>query len=822
MLKYSTKIFLLSSFIICLFMVIAVYNVSAWSPYEYFKDSGSSGTMPIATTYAQTFTVGTLGPDEDFDLQYFGIHLKHKNAGDGIGTLTVSLRATSGGKPTGGNIRSDSIGTLSGGTDWTWYWFDMTGGGAYEFQSGTKYAIVMYLDSYTGSRPYQYGNGGDGYAGGGYCVYGDHYPGGWYWDASSTDYEFMVLGSNSTLTYTGGITSIEETSATMNLYRLSDDGNYTLGNNIPDTCTVGFWYNTSSPVTEGSSIANVTIGSYEPIYTTTQSESISSLTPGEYYYVQMWCKNNTEFNASGPEYYFLTKPDKPTSLTVTGQNATNISLSWTNATIPAGTNQTTVIVYKTGSYATTVGAGTVGYNGTAESCTIEGLSSDTRYYFSAFTYINASGSPYYWHFSDTFDGANGITEGGNFNVTVRYENRTYGRVDLSKYGPHKLEIHYEDEIDYIIFNATGSGDVVSDVVGYFDDNSSGNFSITTDKNVWFMVFHWNFSHPKHCERTLVVRSGQTNYTFYIIRDSETYLEATSVQNGTLVKYTYGFSDNPGVFLSDPYAFAYIYLYNDTGERMIIHSEFFDATDHVYPHLVYHKKYYIGVWSTSLVIDRCGVSPAMEDTEPTIEIPWGENRSYAIYDLFDISVGWMSGATGFFVDYLDTTYSIVNVTFNVYHDDSLVYTNYSTLDTFNFTYDAANQSWIYEWELIFENGYELGNNTLHTVIFPGMESVVNYDYLDTMLEYMFGTSPFSYYEDGVATNTVAWGDVVVFVIGFILLVTFGYASADIAGIAVGAWWMAAPAMITGANVGYFFIGLFILSIAVLYRLGGGHK
>ena len=90
--------------------------------------------------YAQTFTVGTVGPNENHNITK--VKLKLFRVGS-PGTITVSIRATDGsGLPTGSDL---STGTIDGNTLTTdntgeWYEIEMS---SYTLQASTKYAIIM-------------------------------------------------------------------------------------------------------------------------------------------------------------------------------------------------------------------------------------------------------------------------------------------------------------------------------------------------------------------------------------------------------------------------------------------------------------------------------------------------------------------------------------------------------------------------------------------------------------------------------------------------------------------------------------------------------
>lgn len=92
---------------------------------------------------AQTFTPSTTH-------QISSVRLYLNKVGSPSGNITVSIRATSSGKPTGsdltfGTVLASSVGTSSG-------WIEITFDTSYLLVAGTKYAIVVRVLNGTGSH----------------------------------------------------------------------------------------------------------------------------------------------------------------------------------------------------------------------------------------------------------------------------------------------------------------------------------------------------------------------------------------------------------------------------------------------------------------------------------------------------------------------------------------------------------------------------------------------------------------------------------------------------------------------------------------------
>ena len=278
-------------------------------------------------------------------------------------------------------------------------------------------------------------------------------------------------------------TNIDSSTATLN-------GWYGWGGT--QSATVGFLYSDAFPIaTTNTSVS----GTYN---NESFSKYVTSLNSSTCYYFTVWCHNSTT-----PFWYrsylnesFLTKPSgPPENLTTTVTNQTAITLTWDNVTDYSltGVHQESIIRYSNTHYPTSPTDGFLGYQGTAETCTINGLNTDIQYYFSAWTHIwdNCSwdGSPCVCHQnSSEFSTASAFTEGGEYTINIRYENRTYGPVDLTKWGPHKLIVYYYGqnltdyygEVNYFIFYNNGTDYEDIEPVTNPDNNVTINFHYTPE------------------------------------------------------------------------------------------------------------------------------------------------------------------------------------------------------------------------------------------------------------------------------------------------------------------------------------------------------
>jgi len=109
--------------------------------YEYYDDYNTVDTTKDTVTHwmAQTFTVGTVGENVDFNVT--SVKARVYKVGT-PGTLTVSIRGTSGGAPTGGDLTSDvrdATGFLTPMGQLEEFVFDSP----VLLKAGTTYAIVL-------------------------------------------------------------------------------------------------------------------------------------------------------------------------------------------------------------------------------------------------------------------------------------------------------------------------------------------------------------------------------------------------------------------------------------------------------------------------------------------------------------------------------------------------------------------------------------------------------------------------------------------------------------------------------------------------------
>lgn len=104
--------------------------------YEYYN-TGDDGQVSLlgSTYYGQTFT-----PSEAHKITSVKLLLYRKGSS---GTITVRIRATSGGLPTGGNLCSGTTDGNTLPTESPYEWREITLGDGYDLEADTQYAIVV-------------------------------------------------------------------------------------------------------------------------------------------------------------------------------------------------------------------------------------------------------------------------------------------------------------------------------------------------------------------------------------------------------------------------------------------------------------------------------------------------------------------------------------------------------------------------------------------------------------------------------------------------------------------------------------------------------
>jgi len=543
-------------------------------------------------------------------------------------------------------------------------------------------------------------------------------------------------------------TLVEETTATLQGSLVEDS----------DTdCTCGFWYGNIS--TNQSNVDAGLVSSTECTGTYTSGETFSKavtgLTVGEYYYVRSWSNNSVSFNASANETYFLTKPNKPQSLTVTGYGATDISLSWVNSTIGDGTNRTTVIVSSKTNYPTTVDSGTIEYNGTNDHTTVTGLDNFTTYYFSAFTYINDTGSPFLWHFSDGYAYADGETMGMYYDVYVRHEgNGTL--VNLSN--ASMTHTFHADKINGVVLFSSNP------------DNATGTFTFYSEE----IVAIAEFSYDGVC-----IRSAEpvgSNITFYISTAER------GVYSGNLTNIEILFYDYSNLMSIPNHPMAWIYKYNGS-EKWIIHKDYLQADMTLRPWVVIDETYHVGVSCDLFTIDDLRALSIYSEEKYEIDVFYSDVTTSQWYDVISIENGWTDAGV-LYVNFNDFTHSgsdgVQNATIFLYYvNHTLIESMDSILIgnpwSFQYTKAGLDHNDTYYVNISVNYNHIVANNswngTIHLNFLAFSQTTISLDDLDDKLNNTIGPSP-AYVIEGGVEKVLAWSACILMFLAMVPLMMFG--------------------------------------------------
>jgi len=434
----------------------------------------------------------------------------------------------------------------------------------------------------------------------------------------------------------------------------------------------GYVYNTTLPIGESY---NVTIGT---LGDEGFSSSLSSLNYSDYYYLQTWWYDaDSSFHLSNYTHTFLTKPYPPLGLSITDTDPDNFVLEWTNQTWRAGTNQTTLIRYSTSWYPTTTSSGTLAYNGTDETCTLTGLDSDSRYYFSAWTYINASGSPYYWWFSDFYDTESEDPEGGLFNITFMWE-------CLDK-GPGDALVD-----PYFLYNSTLSAELINGEKLYLNESLVSNvtsFDLEENPDIFRFVFNYTNVYQT---RSVVYEDGVYNYTIYLCCFENWDYEDKNLSDWQL-EYTFEFSDftPDNIFSSSKYTYLQIYKYYNTTTMMTIHEDYWDAQDKVVVYLHYGERYFLGVHNDDASIDFLQYVDTLSDT--IFEIIVTDDRETEHYITDYVIINLSRGANYLMINYTDVSFGTNAANLSIYR----VYNNNDTAElVYQYNYSSSDEDYLW--------------------------------------------------------------------------------------------------------------------------------
>lgn len=215
------------------------------------------------------------------------------------GTITVSIRATSGGRPTGGDLCS---GTTNGNTLSSEYtqptWREISLGDGYNLAADTQYAIVVRAPDGDSNNDVDWWKNGDIYAGGTRVRSTDSDSS---WTSFAGDLAFEEWGVAPPTVSTVAANNVEETTA-------NPRGNVTDDGGIIPTRYIDYDIDSGAPYANSKNCGTGGVGEY--------NSNLTGLSPGTKYYYRARAVNS-EGTGTGNEMTFTTKPNPPTDLTAT-------------------------------------------------------------------------------------------------------------------------------------------------------------------------------------------------------------------------------------------------------------------------------------------------------------------------------------------------------------------------------------------------------------------------------------------------------------------------------------------------------------------------
>lgn len=332
-------------------------------------DAGYNGTI-----FGQTFTV-PVGFDR---LDY--VYLRLLRIGSVSGNITVSIYATSGGKPTGSalvskTLAASSVSTLSIAN----YQFDFASD--LTIVPGTKYAIVISYNGTSLSNTIAWYRDNNSYASGdGYYKYSAGA-----WTAQGYDYWFEVWGYQSASVPT--VTTDALSGATSSAFTV--DGNVTSDGGAAVTERGAVYSAVNTTPTTGDS-KQTTTGT-----TGAMNFAITGLLPGTQYYVRCYAINS-QGTSYGAVLAITTSSTAPTVTSDSIGSITSIGATAQGTVVSENGEGVTDrgIVWGTSSNPTTAdNKVTSGSGPGAFSAMISGLTPNTTYHFRSYA-INSIGTSY--------------------------------------------------------------------------------------------------------------------------------------------------------------------------------------------------------------------------------------------------------------------------------------------------------------------------------------------------------------------------------------------------------------------------------------------
>jgi hypothetical protein len=459
---------------------------------------------------------------------------------------------------------------------------------------------------------------------------------------------------------------------------------------------------------------------------------------------------------------FICSP--PTNPTVTANSTSNLNLTWTNYTVPAGYwgNVTTLVRYSTTDYPTFT-TGTLLYNGTNRCANIWLPTNNVLYYFSLWTYYEHYGI---LTVSTSYATTSGGAYGGTYNISIRVED------DHSFWNPANMEQLYNSSV----YVRNRDGDLLGSSFGKFFWNWSlgyPRFNITVTSYPDIFYLYWNNSavYRAFCPMDTTNKAVD----FFITSETINPLYYGTI-NYSLYMFTYtlSFDDQTpsNLWFNDNTTRILIYDNNIySNGSTLVDQDFLSGSNQITTFLHYGSVYAYGVRSNTYYIPFVGYFGPLDITSSItgLVLPSPTSYSYNINSLATFSV-W-NNSNSIWVNYTDFSASTTNATITFYLvNGSLRTFAYSVNFSSNnykfqwFTAMGANLSQSYDIKISINNSFFSTTQYLYGGYIPAFMSGKFYaDWINGMFVQILGVCPMT---------PLSWTTMVTLFIFVFLLVSMG--------------------------------------------------
>jgi len=467
-------------------------------------------------------------------------------------------------------------------------------------------------------------------------------------------------------------------------------------------------------------------------------------------------ENSVDGTSAWNDYWFISMcPSPPSNFAATRYNGTVINLTWTKW---SNTNATgtvhTVIRYSNTSFPTSITDGILLTNTTNNYYNHTGITEGQTKYYSAFTVYQKGDA---WCNSPTYTTKAQTATGGNYNITIRWEN------------DNNIISHdtaFFDKINITFRYQNGSVIKNESLVNY----GSNPFTITVDGTP--DVIHITYgSHG--ILRSLTPNATERSQTFWF--NNRSFWNGSDVDDLTdsQLYYKFSFQDlTPNsIFVSSPE--TKLYAYRDWNDSLTqeIHQMFLDAERNAWAFLEYGREYYFGIECDEEYRSYIGNFFAGQDQTYTFVLYPENDIDYFIDEYVNYSGNQTK--TELWINYTDSSFKTNKVTVKIY----LWHSNNGTIFLCkNYTFDntsSFNQKWTTVEGYLSNETYLIEINITHDYF----DDIINIKYyskfyikgrydpgwFNSICEDIFGESPLS---------PVSYAGIVSFIMGFIFLVSFG--------------------------------------------------